>query len=149
MREALKEVDRNELALNFTTFNTKWNFNPPSAPHMGSAWERMVRSVKTAFYKIKLERFPKDETLLSMMAEVENTINTRPLTYVPLERENDSAITPNHFLLGGSNGLKPLAVYCDNGIFIKESWLRSQQYAQKFWRRWVAEYLPNLTCRTE
>lgn len=149
LREVLKEIDKNELIRTFTNFNTSWNFNPPAAPHMGGAWERLVRSVKTVLYKIKLERFPNDETLLSMMAEVENIVNSRPLTYVPVEHENDEAITPNHFLLGNSNGLKPLVSYNDDGIVLRESWLCSQQYAQKFWKRWVAEFLPTLTCRTK
>ncbi|XP_037828764.1 uncharacterized protein LOC119616475 [Lucilia sericata] len=75
--------------------------------------------------------------------------NSRPLTYVPIESENGEAITPNHFLLGSSNGIKPLATYDDDGIILREFWLRCQQYADKFWKRWVAEYLPTLTCRTK
>ena len=76
------------------------------------------------------EALGNDETLQSMMGEIGNIINTRPLTYVPLENENESAITRNHFLVGSSNGLKPLALYRDDGVFVKESWLCSQQYDQ-------------------
>ena len=76
LREAIKEVDADEFIRIFTTATTTWNFNTPSAPHMGGAWERMVRSIKSVLYKIMPSRLPNDETLRSMMAEVENIINT-------------------------------------------------------------------------
>lgn len=149
IREAVKEVDKDELVRNFTTTTTKWNFNPPSAPHMGGAWERLVRAIKTVFYNITPTRTPGEELLRGMLAEVENIVNSRPLTYVPIENENAEALTPNHLLLGSSNGIKPLAMYDDSGVALKHNWLRSQQYAERFWRRWVKEYLPCLTLRSK
>ncbi|XP_075150403.1 uncharacterized protein LOC142224509 [Haematobia irritans] len=149
LREATKAIDTNEFVRVFTSRETKWNFNPPAAPHMGGAWERMVRSIKTVLYKIMPSRAPNDETLRSMMAEVENIVNSRPLTYVPIDHECQEALTPNHFLLGSSNGMKPLSDCDDSAIVLRNSWLYSQQYANQFWRRWVAEYLPSLTCRAK
>ena len=58
LREALAEVDRNEFIKTFTTTTTKWNFNPPASPHMGGAWERLVRSVKNVLYKIMVSAAP-------------------------------------------------------------------------------------------
>lgn len=149
IREAVQEVDRNELVRCFTTTTTEWKFNPPAAPHMGGAWERLVRSVKTVFYNITVTRAPSDELLRGMLSEVENIINSRPLTYVPIEHENAEALTPNHFLLGRSNGIKPLAIYDDSGFALQHNWLCAQQYAEMFWRRWVTEYLPTLTLRSK
>ncbi|XP_075156642.1 uncharacterized protein LOC142229926 [Haematobia irritans] len=149
LRQAIKEIDTNELIRSFTSATMKWNFNSPSSPHMGGAWERLVRSVKTVLYKILPERCPSEEVLRSMMAEVENIINSRPLTYIPIDGENKEALTPNHLLLGSSNGLKPLASYDDAGVVLRQSWLSSQQVAEQFWRRWVSEYLSTLTCRTK
>lgn len=70
LRQSLKDVDRNELIRTFTTSTTKRNFNPPSAPHIGGAWERMVISVKNVLYKMSTQRSPSDEVLRSLMAEV-------------------------------------------------------------------------------
>lgn len=109
----------------------------------------MVRSIKTVLYKIWPTRLPDDELLCSMVTETENIVNSRPLTYVPLDNENSDVLTPNHFLLGNSNGMKPLATYDDTPIALKSTWLYSQQWAEIFWRKWLAEYMPNLTCRTK
>lgn len=149
IREAVKEIDKNELIRAFTTSTAKWNFIPPSSPHMGGAWERLVRSIKNVFYNISHVRTPSDELLRGMLAEVENIINSRPLVYVPVEHETAEAITPNHLLLYSSNGMKPLASFDDSGEVLKNNWLASQQYAEAFWRKWIREYLPSLTLRTK
>ncbi|XP_036348065.1 uncharacterized protein LOC118757462, partial [Rhagoletis pomonella] len=119
LRQAVAEVNRNELVRTFTSSHTKWNFNPPLAPHMGGAWERLVRSIKNVFYKITPTRSPNEELLRSMMAEIENIINSRPLTYVPLDNSDAEAITPNHLLLGSSSGMKPYALLDDSAVVLK------------------------------
>lgn len=116
---------------------------------MGGACERLVRSVKTILYEIMPSRSPTDELLLSLLHEVENIINLRPLAYVPVDDDIDEAVTPNHFLVGSSSGLKPMSSCDDSGIVLKQSWRISQQYANIFWKKWLAEYLPSLTCRSK
>ena len=42
---------------NFTDHQIiKWKFNPPSSPHMGGAWERLVRVVKLSLLHIIKDR---------------------------------------------------------------------------------------------
>lgn len=149
LQEAICNIDQSSLATAITTENTKWLFNPPASPHMGGSWERLVRSVKTTLQKITPTRNPSDELLRSMLMEVENVINSRPLTYVPLDSEDDEALTPNHFLLGSSSGCKPMGQYDDSGILLKRNWMVSQQFTNHFWKRWIREYLPTLTRRTK
>ncbi|XP_065085823.1 uncharacterized protein LOC135707837 [Ochlerotatus camptorhynchus] len=52
-----------------TDSRTRWNFNPPSAPHMGGIWERLVRSVKAALEVLNDGRRLTDEVLLTVLAE--------------------------------------------------------------------------------
>ena len=140
-----------QAKLNFesasTKFDTiKWKFNPPATPHMGGAWERLVRSVKTTLYHICPNMNFNDETLKSAMAEVEFIINSRPLTFASLESCDDEALTPNHLLLGSSSGYKPINSEVTD---LRLRWRQTHQFSDQFWRRWIKEYLPTLTKRSK
>lgn len=112
---------------------------------MGGAWERLVRSIKTILYKISPAQKFTDESLRSALMEVELIVNSRPLTYVSLEAEDQEAITPNHFHLGSSNGAKP---FCSlENIDCRMCLRQSEMFANMFWRRFVKEMLPTLTPR--
>lgn len=149
LRESLSQVDFTGLEAEFTSPYTKWTFIPPASPHMGGAWERMVRSIKTVMYQIVTPTTRlTDEKLHNLFLEVEQIVNSRPLTYLALDTADQEALTPNHFLLGSSSGLKPVGDFEIADKFARASWRHSQYLAEMFWKRWVAEVLPSLTRRT-
>lgn len=150
LREIWDHIDKNKVAESFISSDTEWKFIPPASPHMGGAWERMVRSVKTSLKSsLPSLRIPSDELLLTMLAEVEDIINSRPLTYVALGNEDEEALTPNHFILGSSSGMKQLGEFNDECEVLRQNWHKAQQFANTFWRRWMKEYLPTLCRRTK
>ncbi|XP_065083433.1 uncharacterized protein LOC135705588 [Ochlerotatus camptorhynchus] len=149
LKDALQEMDQNKLIESFVSAQTKWSFNPPASPHFGGCWETLIQSIKKTLNQIKPNRTPTDELLRNMLVEVESIINARPLTEIPLEHEEASPLTPNHILIGSSNGSKPPIAFNDSAAVVTRSWKMSQVYANEFWRRWVAEYLPTLTKRTK
>lgn len=81
----------------------EWHFIPPSAPHFGGVWERMVQEVKKLL-KVKLwgTSRPTENELKLALAEIEFILNSRPLTHIPLDVKDDEPLTPNHFLMGES-----------------------------------------------
>lgn len=52
---------------------------------------------KKVLSQISPSRNPSDEHIRSLLIEIENVVNSRPLTYVGLGSCDDDALTPNHF----------------------------------------------------
>ncbi|XP_058816580.1 uncharacterized protein LOC131679848 [Topomyia yanbarensis] len=118
LKEALLQVNQEQIMKHFITTETKWSFNPPASPHFGGAWERLVQTIKKALKHTQLTRTPTDELLRNMLTEVELIINSRPLTELPQEDDLSTALTPNHFLLGSSDGSKPPIAFDDSSYIL-------------------------------
>lgn len=151
VRNELAKITNNipldEVKAEFDEIN--WVLNPPAAPHMGGSWERLVKSIKKCLESKMPTHKPDDEHLYCYLLEVECIINSRPLTYLPIRPDEVEALTPNHFLVGSSGGAKPFCEFDDNILTTRRSYGLSQQMALHFWRRWLREYLPELTRRTK
>ncbi|XP_055604397.1 uncharacterized protein LOC129752651 [Uranotaenia lowii] len=150
--ELMKDWDEinHHLANSFTNSKTKWRLNPPSAPHMGGAWERLVRSVKVAFYAMSTTKTPNEETFATLIVEAEAIVNSRPLTFVSLENDSQEALTPNHFMLLSSSGtVQPPKETLEPKLATRDDWNLNRHLADMFWHRWVKEYLPVIARRTK
>ncbi|GBP92592.1 hypothetical protein EVAR_77083_1 [Eumeta japonica] len=79
---------------------------------MGGAWERLVRSIKTALAATLRERSPRRSS--PHPAEAEHIVNSRPLTEVDVEPAEAESLTPNHFLIGRSCGAAAAGHFDDN-----------------------------------
>lgn len=149
LKIAAESLDQERLMTEFTTPHTSWSFNPPASPHMGGAWERIIRTVKQNLAKLLPNRTLSYEVLENLLIEVENVINSRPLTSIPLEDDESPVLTPNHILLGSSNGLRPWVPLEYSPVALRNCWMSSQIMANQFWRQWVRDYLPSITRRTK
>ncbi|XP_065075164.1 uncharacterized protein LOC135698945 [Ochlerotatus camptorhynchus] len=132
--ELKKEMDSIDcqLARTFTNANTKWVFNPPGVPHMYTT------------------RTPNEETLATVLVEAESMVNSRPLTYIPLESSQQEALTSNHFLLLSSSGVvQTPSTIADPKQTCRTDWNLCQVMVDQFWRQWVWEYLPTIARRTK
>lgn len=74
-------------------------------------WKRLVELAKKAL-KITLNgQLVNDETFLTLRAETESLLNSRPLTHVSVDPQDLEAITPNHFLIGRNSPNLPPDVF--------------------------------------
>uniref|UniRef100_A0A182NQB9 Integrase zinc-binding domain-containing protein n=1 Tax=Anopheles dirus TaxID=7168 RepID=A0A182NQB9_9DIPT len=150
--ELRKQIAANHYssADSFTDTHTTWRFNPPSAPHMGGVWERMVRSVKEAMNAFNDGGRLNDEILLTALADSESLINSRPLTYMPHASSDSEALTPNHFILGSSTEKKEqVRVLPHPAEALRNSYKRATELTDHFWDRLLKEYVPTLHRRSK
>ena len=89
LREALERLDQAKI------YNSlQWSFNPPEATHQGGIWERMVRSVRKILGALLKEQLVNDETLSTLLCEVERILNGRPLTPLSDHPDDPEPLTP-------------------------------------------------------
>lgn len=90
------------------------------------------------------ERAPREETLSTLLAEVENIVNSRPLSHVSVDPTSLETLTPNHFLIGSKSCLPIIGLFENSDFCLRKQWRISQRLADMYWRRWVKEILPEL-----
>ena len=83
--KAFQEMDHNKIG-RFLEENgggwIVWRRNPPLASNMGGVWERQIRSARTILNSLLKTHGTqlKEESLETLLIEVEAIINSRPLT---------------------------------------------------------------------
>jgi hypothetical protein len=130
--------------------NVKHNRVPLYSPWVAASWERLLRVVKNCLYKSigrnKIEYF----NFLTIISDVQEAINNRPLTYRDTSDQSQDMVTPNSFIrVGMSSNLTFGALAGDNfnvparAELIKSLEIR-EDILDKFRDLWYEEYLLSL-----
>ena len=127
-----------------------WKFIPKRAPCWGGFWERMVGITKSALKKVLGRRHISLSTLETVTAEIEATLNDRPLTFVPSEQGDLEPLTPAHLLHGRRITYLPHETV-DEDEFMDPTYSEVccnakllANILQNFQKRWCHEYLTSL-----
>ncbi|XP_068761345.1 uncharacterized protein [Montipora capricornis] len=147
LRKRLKQLDEQRVQNFCAPKEIDWNFQPPSAPHFGGAWERLVQYAKKALKAVLKDTVVPKEALRSSLVETEGIHNSRPITHVSSDAGDVEALTPNHLLLLCANPSYEDAVVTDREVNSTKPWRQYQVLANFFWRRFTKEYLTSLTER--
>ncbi|XP_036346799.1 uncharacterized protein LOC118756115 [Rhagoletis pomonella] len=143
--------DCDRLQSELSQRGVEWIFNSPFNPAEGGAWERLVQCVKRVLRHTLKERSPREHTLNCFLIEAENIVNSRPLTHLTIDANQEQPLTPNDFLLGEANTPQtPIAnEVLEKTCLLRQQWRLARQLRDHFWKRWIAEYLPTLTRRVK
>lgn len=119
----------------------QWHFNTPFNPQAGGVWERLIRDIKRAMeVVIGTKTVVGEKVFQQTLLQIEDMMNSRPLTHIPTSPDDDEPLTPN-FLIKNHPGYSLVlndAGEIDSTLTIQ----KSQFYASQIMRRWTREYLP-------
>ena len=147
LRESLEELNKSRIDCYCCQQNIKWVFMPPSASHMGGAWERMIRSIHEILNALIGCQTLNEEGLVTFMTKVEAILNSRPLVPVMYDDKGQEPLPPNHLLLfKGNPNLLP-GLFDKKHCYTRRCWAQIQYMSNQFWCHWIKEFLPNLSQR--
>ena len=154
LKAALCEMNQDHVQDYLLRNGCEWipfKLNVPHSSHMGGTWERMIRSVRNALEPLLLQAGSQldDETLRTLLTEVECIINSRPLSVDNLcDAEAPEPLTPNHLpTMKPKTVLPPPGKFQRADMYCRRRWRRVQYLANELWLRWRGEYLQMLQVR--
>ena len=117
LRETVKAWNHEKINESLLQKEIVWSFNPPHGSHFGGVWERCIRTTRRILQALLREQITNDESLATLMCEVESILNGHPITTIFSDPRDQEPFTPNHLLLLRSEPLMP------PGLFRKEDLL--------------------------
>ena len=114
----------------------RWIRNPPAASHIGGVWERQIRSARATLSSL-LSTHGKsldEESLLTLVAETEGILNSRPLTVETIsDPTSDLPLAPSNILTMKSKVvMPPPGDFSRPGLYCRKRWRRVQHIANEF-----------------
>lgn len=122
----------------------KWNFIPPGTPNQGGLHEAAVKSAKKHLNRTLNGAVCTQEELLTVFAEIEAILNSRPLTYVSKPNYTIQMITPGHFLIGDSLIVLPEPADANIQVKLSTRYENLRNRIDSFWKTWRADYLSQM-----
>ena len=124
----------------------------PTASHMGGAWERQIRTIRSVLNSIMMSYRKQldDESFVTWMTEVEAIVNSRPLTLEDVNDPESRPLSPANLLtLKSKVVMPPPGLFQEADLYCRRRWRAVQFLANEFWRRWRKEYLLGMQTRSK
>jgi hypothetical protein len=136
-------LDVNKLQKEFPTVS--WEMVTPLSPWRNAAAERLIQICKRAFRKVVGKAHLDYVEMETILLEICQTINNRPLTAVPSEGQALNAITPNKLIFGFNSEafpeIIPLKEYQDADVMqrFKHRLIVKEHFDNRFRKEYLTE----------
>ena len=151
LQRAFKEMDKQRVEEFLKAHGADWivwKQNTPTASHHGGVWERQIRSARAILVSLLKchQATLTDESLQTLMTEVEGILNCRPLTVETISDVNSlQPLTPSMLLTQKTKVIMPPpGSFSSTDTYSRKQWRRTQHLVQEFWSRWRKEFLATL-----
>ena len=147
----IKEVfSSDEFKEKFSVHSIKHIRIPVYSPWQGATWERMIRTMKACLYKCIGKRRLEYFRLKTILSDIVNAVNSRPLTYRNSTDQSLEILTPNHFIR--PYAVTSLLIRNPKDLFEKSASRRQlvhslevrNEMLETFKKSWFEEYLLSL-----
>ena len=128
----------------------EWKFQTPRSPWKGGHFERLISIIKSSLVVSLRHKRLNEEQFRTAVAEAQAVVNSRPLTYLSNQLE-DEPLTPSHLLRGTlikTLPAVPLVEVEEPSRFVRSQYNMLIQALQSFHDRWKREYLTALSSAT-
>lgn len=122
MHEALQNLNQSTIQEEILKREIQWIFNTSGASHHGGAWECQIRTMRKDLNSILRKQVLDDDSLHTLLFEVESIINDRPITKISDDPNDLEALIPNHLLLMRKQASLPIGVFKKDDVYARCRW---------------------------
>lgn len=151
IQESYNDWNKELLERGVITHAIKWHFSPPRTPHMNGSVERVVGLVKKAlkciqtFMDMKHSLYD-DFGLKSVLCEIINLINSRPIEILTGQDGQNIYLTPNFFIMQRQNA-QSVPPECKVPKTLTQQWNDIKMISNILWEKWLKVYFPIMRAR--
>ena len=123
----------------------EWNFSTADAPWQNGTAELLIKAVKRGIMVAVGEQVVSFSELQTVVFEVSNIVNERPIGVHPKHPDDGTYLCPNDLLLGRSSNKVPAVPFEQCSSLKRLTFIEA--LADGFWKKWSRDYFSSLLVR--
>ena len=147
MKQIIKQLDWRKIGKSGLDYGMEWEFSKSAdAPWENGLSEALVKLVKKDMARIIGSNILTFSELQTVLFEIANLLNERPIGINPTDPEEGTYLCPNDLILGRASTRVPPGTM-DTSPNLKRRWAFIQQIVDSLWKRWHRDYFHTLIIR--